>query len=142
MSTTEVHPASRAVPGALIEQLVPNPDERTTQHIAVASDPSTRFAAIRTADLLDMPVTRMLSAVAMVPVELVARLHGSTPPPTGSARLADMLTESSPWTLWPVIGPFAALARRGVLQAIRDQAEFTRGRAAESVDRPVAGVSR
>jgi len=194
-------PASppQPVPGALIQHFAPDPQERTTQHVPVDADPGTSYAAIRSANLVNVPVTRILSEVAWVPVELAARLRRGRNAALGhTAHLEDMLADDSPWTLldeepgvelvlgilwkppsgaerrdagefaafsepgivkvawshsvipygtgsllvaetrtvatdatarrrfgavWPVVGPFAAVARRGVLQAMREHAE-------------------
>jgi hypothetical protein len=84
-----------------IDRLLPHFDAETVQRELVLATPAATYAAIWDADLLSTPLARRLSALAVWPDRVVARVHHDPPPPPNarSARLHDLLGTRSPWRL-------------------------------------------
>ena len=91
--------ATTAVSGT--GQFVPNRATGTVQRVFVVAAPAETYRAIWDADLLNTPLARALSAVALWPERVRARLRRQPPPARSgrSARLRDMLGQDSPWIL-------------------------------------------
>lgn len=84
-----------------LDRLLPHFDAETTQRELVLATPAATYAAVWQADLLGTPLARHLSALALWPDPVVARIHHDPPPPPNarSARLRDVLGPASPWRL-------------------------------------------
>ena len=75
-------------------------DLSTRQELVVDARPDAVYAAIWRANLIASRGARLLSAVAMWPARLAARVTGRRVPRAArSATLGDMLAEESPWIL-------------------------------------------
>jgi hypothetical protein len=92
--------AVATIVGSDIDRSVAHAERSTTQHAVVYATPEETYRAIWAANLLSTSLARMLSALAIWPERLRARLrHEPSPPRTRSARLRDTLGEGSPWIL-------------------------------------------
>lgn len=88
------------VSGSAIDRVLGHFDAETSQRALVQATPALTYDAIWTADLLSTALARALSALALWPERIAARLrHEPVPVSARSARLRDLLTPESPWQL-------------------------------------------
>jgi len=83
------------------ERYTPHQAARTVQRVFVVATPGETYRAIWEANLLRMPLARALSAIALWPERVRARMRREPAPAKSgrSARLRDMLGPDSPWIL-------------------------------------------
>lgn len=88
-------------PGSSIRRRVPDPVARTDEHVVVDVDARSAYEAIWNADLTEARLARLLSAVAVSPQRIAARLRNEPAPPSGAthAGLREALGEDGPWVL-------------------------------------------